>query len=97
MSGAVVWIGLNSPRYSTGACGLRSHISMCDAPPQRKKSTVERAGLRGSATAGASAASAPGRQPKPASANFDALRNVLRFMGGRNWKELMAEAGEGRR
>ncbi len=33
--GTFVWIGRNSPRYSTGACGLRSHMSRWDGPPGR--------------------------------------------------------------
>src|SRR4051812_19590819 len=33
--GTLVLIGLNSPRYSTGALGLRSYMSMCDGPPGR--------------------------------------------------------------
>ena len=33
--GTLVWIGLNSPRTSAGASGLRSHMSMCGGPPGR--------------------------------------------------------------
>jgi hypothetical protein len=35
MPGTFVLIGLNSPRYSAGAAGLRSYMSMCDGPPLR--------------------------------------------------------------
>ena len=31
----LVSIGLNSPRNSVGASGLRSYMSMCDGPPGR--------------------------------------------------------------
>ena len=33
--GTFVWMGLNSPRNSAGASGLRSYMSMCDGPPGR--------------------------------------------------------------
>ncbi len=33
--GTFVAIGLNSPRNSLGASGLRSKVSMCDGPPPR--------------------------------------------------------------
>src|SRR5688572_28486101 len=33
MPGTFVLIGLNAPRYSTGASGLRSNVSMWDGPP----------------------------------------------------------------
>ena len=29
-------IGLNSPRYSRGACGFMSYMSRCDGPPLKK-------------------------------------------------------------
>ncbi len=45
MSGAVVAMGENSPRYSTGASGFMSHMSMWEAPPQRKKRIVDLAGF----------------------------------------------------
>ena len=35
MPGTFVLIGLNSPRNSAGASGLRSYMSMCDGPPGR--------------------------------------------------------------
>ena len=35
-AGAVVLMGRNGPRYSIGASGFISHISMCEEPPQRK-------------------------------------------------------------
>src|SRR5438445_631049 len=34
--GTLVWMGRNSPRYSTGASGLRSYMSMCDGPLLRE-------------------------------------------------------------
>ncbi len=34
---AEVAIGENGPRYSEGASGLRSHMSICDEPPHKKK------------------------------------------------------------
>ncbi len=36
MPGTAVLIGLNSPRTSAGASGLRSHRSWCGGPPPRK-------------------------------------------------------------
>src|SRR5437763_8151962 len=33
MPGTFVLMGLNSPRTSAGAFGLRSYMSMCDGPP----------------------------------------------------------------
>ncbi len=35
MPGTLVSMGLNSPRMSTGASGLRSHMSMWGGPPGR--------------------------------------------------------------
>ncbi len=35
MPGTLVLIGLNSPRISAGASGLRSHMSRCGGPPGR--------------------------------------------------------------
>ena len=35
MPGTLVLIGLNSPRYSTGASGFRSYMSMWLGPPFR--------------------------------------------------------------
>jgi hypothetical protein len=34
---ADVAIGEKGPRYSEGASGLRSHMSICDEPPHKKK------------------------------------------------------------
>ena len=39
--GAEVAIGENGPRYSSGALGFMSHVSRCDAPPQRKNRIVD--------------------------------------------------------
>ena len=39
--GADVAIGSNGPRYSAGAFGFMSHMSMCDAPPHRKNRMVD--------------------------------------------------------
>ena len=36
MPGTFVLIGLNSPRISAGASGLRSHMSWCGGPPGKK-------------------------------------------------------------
>ena len=46
MPGAEVEIGWNVPRYSTGASGFMSHVSMCDAPPLSQMRMVDFAGLR---------------------------------------------------
>src|SRR5262245_30722718 len=35
MPGTLVAMGVNSPRTSAGASGLRSHMSMCGGPPGR--------------------------------------------------------------
>ena len=35
-SGVRVWMGRNSPRISAGASGLRSKLSSCERPPDRK-------------------------------------------------------------
>ena len=39
---ALVSIGLNSPRTSAGASGLRSNVSWCDGPPSMKTNIPER-------------------------------------------------------
>ena len=40
--GTLVLIGLNSPRNSDGAAGLRSYMSMCEGPPARQIMITER-------------------------------------------------------
>src|SRR5262245_38957901 len=42
MPGTTVLIGLNAPRYSAGASGFMSYVSMCGGPPgsQRKMTDV---------------------------------------------------------
>ena len=75
-------MGLNSPRYSRGASGFMSHMSMCDEPPQRKNRIVDFAGcLRGAAIDVPNA-----ERPKlnPASPIDDAAMNARRLMLGEN-------------
>jgi len=66
MSGADVFIGENSPLYSTGALGFISHMSICDAPPHRKKRMVDFAGLRRAGSACDPNAAFPNGNPKQA-------------------------------
>src|SRR5262249_15692582 len=91
MSVALVRMGLNSPRNSRGASGFMSHMSMWDAPPQRKKSTADLAGFAITSSRGASG-DAPrrarsGNPPKP---GVDATRKSRRLSVGRNNGEGMA-------
>ena len=42
MPGTFVRIGRNSPRYSLGASGFRSYISMCGGPPGSQRKITDR-------------------------------------------------------
>jgi hypothetical protein len=90
MPGALVLIGRNGPRYSTGASGFRSQVSTCEAPPHRKNRIVDLAfppvtrGVDGAAGAGR-----PNR--RPAMPTPDATRNVRRETAN----EVTATSSEG--
>ncbi len=75
--GAEVAIGLNSPRYSTGASGFMSQVSMCDAPPLSQMRMVDCAGWRRRSTGDA----APTRLDRcsPVKPRPPATRNARRF------------------
>ena len=62
MPGTLVAIGLNSPRISAGASGLRSNMSWCGGPPGRKTMMTALCELRIPACASA-ARSCGKRQP----------------------------------
>ena len=76
--GAEVAIGWNGPRYSTGASGFMSHMSMCDAPPHRKNRIVDLARPPVVSAAGAAAARCGLPNCRPANPTPEATRNVRR-------------------
>ena len=78
------WNGL---RISEGASGFMSHMSMCDAPPQRKKRIVDLAGLRRGAAP--DAPNAEGPKLKPARPAVEAARNVRRLCAALNKGSFM--------
>src|SRR5581483_5269027 len=82
MPGADVSIGLNSPRYSAGAFGLRSQVSMCDAPPLSQIRMVDLACLRALA-AGLLAAGARRGKCRPQKPTPPATRKVRRLRAAR--------------
>ncbi len=67
-------IGAKGPRYSVGAFGFRSHMSICEDPPQRKNRIVDFASLRPCGTF-AAAAGAVVPQDVPAKPMPEATRN----------------------
>ena len=62
MPGTFVSIGLNSPRISSGASGLRSHMSWCGGPPARKMLMTALCRLGGRPAARAGLLGARGRR-----------------------------------
>ncbi len=64
MPGADVSIGLNVPRYSAGASGFMSQVSMCDAPPLSQMRIADLATLRRGVSVGAANARAARSNPK---------------------------------
>ena len=76
--GTTVGIGANSPRYSAGACGLRSKVSMWLIPPH-SQSTISDLGARGVAPGdGADSARKSCPSESPASAAPPARRTPRR-------------------
>src|SRR4030095_7455150 len=63
MPDTFVAIGLNSPRNSAGAVGLRSHMSWCDGPPLKWTLMIALLELRTPAGASAPNTSASVRPP----------------------------------
>ena len=78
MPGTVVATGLKGPRYSAGASGFMSHVSMCDAPPESQNKITDLA-LPPVAGEAARLAGKP-RAGKP----MPAWRNIRRLRIGRN-------------
>ena len=86
-------MGRKSPRYSAGASGFISHMSMWDAPPHKKKSTVDRAGLRRVSGVCAAETERPNGRPKHAA--VDAVRKArrLKVEPNRAWDRWLDMAG----
>ena len=63
MPGTAVAIGANSPRYSTGASGFMSHVSIWLGPPKRKIMIARFA--RGRAVAAAACRASRSGRPRP--------------------------------
>src|SRR5262245_19106240 len=76
-------MGLNSPRYSAGALGLRSQVSMCDAPPLSQIRMVDLACLRPWAAGLLAAARAGVGKGRPQNPTLPATRNVRRLRAAR--------------
>ena len=72
-----------------------SHMSMCEAPPQRKNSTVDFAGLvlTGTGNAGPVEAFASGPNGSDDMAIVEAVKKARRSIEGRNKEESMARDG----
>src|SRR4051812_46969686 len=72
-----------------------SHMSMCDAPPQRKNRIVDFAGLRSAAAsaAGVAAPEARGATRNPANPIVEATRKARRFIAGRKRGEFTDAGG----
>src|SRR5262249_50810870 len=65
MPGKLVEIGLNSPRTSAGAFGLRSYMSMCDGPPASQTRITDFVLVLNDCPARARAANNPGSVSPP--------------------------------
>src|SRR5438067_1485529 len=79
MPAALVAIGWNSPRYSAGALGFMSQVSICDAPPLSQMRIVDLAFFRPPLAAGAAftrLGKCRPQNPRPL-----ATRNVRRSTG----------------
>ena len=76
MPGADVSTGLKVPRYSAGASGFMSQVSMCDAPPLSQMRMADFATFR--LPVGEGAASARPARFTPKNGSPPASRNVRR-------------------
>ena len=91
-------MGWNSPRYSAGALGFMSHMSMWEAPPQRKKRTVDLAVLLRGSAGWAEEAVLPKGRPKQAA--VEAVRKERRLKREpkrpcREWDDMSCECAGG--
>ena len=79
MPGTFVRIGRKSPRYSLGASGFRSYISMCGGPPGSQTKITDRSSCAATVPAWACnrKMSPSVKPPKPIAPNFSAVRRVI--------------------
>ena len=75
-------IGRNAPRYSAGASGFMSQVSIWDAPPHRKNRIVDLA-FPGRAADEVVAANAGVPKRSPAKPRLEATKNARRPSNGR--------------